>query len=455
MMKVKAIIQEHSVWLSFDDDSLNIERPITKPSLFKSWMSAYRILVQKADPILGLLSLGQSMYQYLDGKGGELTRLIARCEGPFVLEIIENPGGESKARQFLEAPWELLGNHLGFLAASFRTPLLPLRCVGSSELAIRPVSETLPLVFMAAQADNNAPLRFEQEEAAILRAVVDTPLTIIVEESGSLQHLRDRISQLEGEYLLHLSMHGRFDSSGRPVLVMETDLGAPAYISAEELAQQFTGRYPRFLFLSACHSAASQAATDSLALALTKCGFPAVLGWSGTVQDGEATEFTSILYGRIARGDSIENAVLAARQTLLHKDPMWTFPSRNWHLARLYLGPDGRGALMTPNGNGKLPQTASLAEVDRDASVRDAAKPIIEFVGYRRALQEVLRVFSEGESAGVIIHGLGGQGKTSLAARVATRLPKHRVIIVTLPFNVLELLTMVQKHLPQEQFILE
>ncbi|MGA9769375.1 MAG: CHAT domain-containing protein [Blastocatellia bacterium] len=351
-MKIDATIKEHTLGLSCVEYGFNRERAITRPSLFKSWMSAYRVIVQKADPNPGLLTLGKSMYDYLDGDGGEMTELLERCDGPFVLELIGDPGSEPKASQFLEAPWELLANHRGFLAASFRAPLQPLRCVSSPELTPRPVAEALPLVFMAAQADADTLLRYEQEEYAILRAVANTPLDVIVEESGSLRYLCDRISQMEGEYLLHLSMHGRFDSAGRPVLVMETEVGGPDYISAAELAERLAGRHPHFLFLSACHSAVSRAATDSLVLALTRYGFPAVLGWNGTVEDGEATEFTSILYKRIASGDSIENAVLAARQTLLHKDMMSAFPSRNWHLARLYFGPNGKGAVMTSKGGG-------------------------------------------------------------------------------------------------------
>lgn len=59
----------------------------------------------------------------------------------------------------------------------------------------------------------------------------------------------------------------------------------------------------------------------------------------------------------------------------------------------------------------------------------------LEFVGRRRETQRCLRVLRSvpGEAEhheGVLIHGLGGLGKTSLAARLLRRLPDHQRLIV-------------------------
>lgn len=448
-MKIDVSVKGRSVNLSCLEFGFSAERAIIKPAMFKGWASAYRALIRKADPSKGLYTLGRDMYRYLDGEGGEMTSLLGRCDEAFVLELIHNSESEAVSKELLDAPWELLADGNGFLAASLRTPCLPIRRVAPYVSSLPATEGTLPLVFMAAQAGSNAPLRFEQEEAAILRAVAETGLDLIVEESGSLRFLRDRVLQTQGPYLLHLSAHGRFDYARGPIMVMEMEVGGPHHVSASEMAERLSDRIPHFLFLSACHSAASAAATDSLALALAKYGFPSVLGWSGTVEDDEATKFTAELYERLAEGKSIESAVMAARHILLHDDRKKAFPSHNWHLPRLYLGPHGGGALTSAKRSGAPKSPLPARELYLGSSAGTPLAPLPEFAGYRRELQEVLRVFSEGPSLGVVIYGIGGQGKTSLAARVAGRLTKHRLISVASPFTSRELLTAIQEHLPQ------
>ncbi|MBX2800341.1 MAG: CHAT domain-containing protein [Myxococcales bacterium] len=59
--------------------------------------------------------------------------------------------------------------------------------------------------------------------------------------------------------------------------------------------------------VSACETAEAgdDEAVDSLAQALLGEGFRAVMGWAGTVSDGEATAFTTALYTWLARGGSL------------------------------------------------------------------------------------------------------------------------------------------------------
>ena len=52
-----------------------------------------------------------------------------------------------------------------------------------------------------------------------------------------------------------------------------------------------------------------------------------------------------------------------------------------------------------------------------------------EFVGRRRAIQAVLRAFRNRQS-GVLIHGMGALGKSSLAARVESRMPQLRPVVI-------------------------
>jgi hypothetical protein len=63
-------------------------------------------------------------------------------------------------------------------------------------------------------------------------------------------------------------------------------------------------------------------------------------------------------------------------------------------------------------------------EQDRRVPVATRA----ELVGRRRAIQKVLRAFADGR--GVLVHGMGALGKSSLAAaRVVSRTPRQPVVI--------------------------
>lgn len=53
-----------------------------------------------------------------------------------------------------------------------------------------------------------------------------------------------------------------------------------------------------------------------------------------------------------------------------------------------------------------------------------------EFVGRRRQVQKCLKAFRDKNCTGILIHGLGRQGKSSLAARIANRLPSHDVVLI-------------------------
>ena len=66
------------------------------------------------------------------------------------------------------------------------------------------------------------------------------------------------------------------------------------------LANAFTARPPRLLFLSACHTGENDASVDSLALGLVGLGMPAVLAWADAVYDNDASAFAAAFYREAA-----------------------------------------------------------------------------------------------------------------------------------------------------------
>ena len=146
-----------------------------------------------------------------------------------------------------------------------------------------------------------------------------------------------------------------------------------------------------------------------------------VVGWDGSVYDRDATDFAQAFYSELGRGSPVPRAAAVARRALLQQHSQDRQRGRHWHLARVYLGPvaAGRCARRASRsaGAGQLMERAFLDKARQRVPVATRA----EFVGRRREIQSVLRSFRDG--AGVLVHGMGALGKSSLAARVHSRMP--------------------------------
>ncbi len=122
---------------------------------------------------------------------------------------------------------------------------------------------------------------------------------------------------------------------------------------------------------------------------------------------------------------------------------------RHWHLARVYAGPNGTGQCCDralPKRH--LRKEAGFKEFLDKANDRVPVATAQEFVGRRRQAQEVLRAFREDKKAGVLIFGMGNLGKSSLAARVANRMPNHKTVVVWQRYDALAVFDQLVAALP-------
>jgi tetratricopeptide (TPR) repeat protein len=92
-------------------------------------------------------------------------------------------------------------------------------------------------------------------------------------------------------------------------------------------------------------------------------------------------------------------------------------------LARLFLGPRGGGPLAVGRAARLVSHDAGRKGIVDARGGRIEVASRCEFVGRRREIQTIRREFRQPEHAGVVIHGFGGQGKSSLAARIMDRHP--------------------------------
>ncbi len=208
----------------------------------------------------------------------------------------------------------------------------------------------------------------------------------------------------------------------------ETLTGEAYYASAADIAQELQFRLPKLIFLSGCRTGQAGNGGDvpSMAEELLQAGAKAVLGWGQKVLDPEATAAAAALYQELAAGKQIVEAVASTYQVLIKNQ------ARDWHLLRLYAAGDLPSALVTPlrtRGRKPAPPPSVTTQfLDLAGKVKVPTRE--SFVGRRRQLQNCLRVLTQSpDEIGVLIHGMGGLGKSSLAARLCDRLPNFERVV--------------------------
>lgn len=420
------LVGDDLLWVP-DGDHPPERRPFTDEdaSRLDDWTVRYREGRRDSE---ALTAVGREIFDWLDGAERWLHRALVGARPPWRVEFVTGLHPGARELLFLEAPWELLADEHGPLAGRPDIVFCPVRRLGNPVEPLEPSPYRLSVAFMAASPEGQPVLAFEEEEAAVLEATGGLALDLAVEESGNLQHLGHFLRDLDPPAdVLHLSCHGR--TGVKPVLLFEDELGNPEPVTAADLARKIVLNRLRLLFLSACETADPGAFLSSLAVDLIRLGAPAVLGWGGSVRDDDAIRFAAALYRRLTLHETLAEAVAHARLELFTPSGSDAGPSEDWHLARLVLACDGGGVLSAGQRRGRIP-TVPAQKIFLDAR-RDRV-PVAgprEFVGRRRELRTILRAFrddSPGRPAGVLVHGMGRQGKSSLAARVAQRLPGHR-----------------------------
>ncbi|WP_027268956.1 tetratricopeptide repeat protein [Leptolyngbya sp. PCC 6406] len=383
-----------------------------------------------------LVSAGQQLYRWLDGADRWLTQTLATAppQGNRAIGLAIATAGA-----LAHVPWELLHDGEDFLATKVR-PVVPLRWCGGSApmprpltLTDRPQNRALTALFMATAptAPGVSELSYEQEEAQILQATARQQIALQVEESGCLTELRYLLASYPPEGfpdVIHFSGHAGHGARG-PIFLTETETGDLWEATAADIGEALQFRWPSLLFLSGCRTGErmAQGAVPSLAEALIAQGAGAVLGWGRPVLDRDAMWAAAALYGGLAEGLGLLEAQSRTVRALLKAK------ARDWHLLRLYVGATVPGALVTPlrtRGRKRAPQPTVTTEfLDGAGNVKVASRE--SFVGRRRPLQHCLRVLRDPSDPrlGVLIWGLGGHGKSSLAARLGDRLPEFQRLV--------------------------
>jgi CHAT domain-containing protein len=367
---------------------------------------------------------GQALYNWLDGDGSDhyLAQALNqhRREG-IVLAIAASEG-------LAQLPWEILHDGTKFLVE--RTPaIVPIRWITqpNSQPLIqedKPANRALNVLFMATSPLGVEPvLDYEAEEGQILAATQRTPVNLQVEESGCLTELGYLVREYKKNHfdVFHLTGHATYDQ--KPYFLTEDEYGNRVDSDTSAIINALKSSVPPLIFLSGCRTGyASDPVVASMAEELLNLGATAVLGWGETVRDTDATAAASRLYWELSQGGTVLEALASTYQTLIEKK------ARDWHKLRLYVADILPGALVA-RGRKQFPKPMVSSEF-RDDEKRLRVISRENFVGRRPQLQNCLRTLkTDQEKVGVLLHGMGGLGKSSIASRLWDRLPDFEKIL--------------------------
>lgn len=374
---------------------------------------------------------GQGLYRWLDGTERILQNELDSHRGEKIVLAI------STSKRLVHLPWELLHDGQNFLVSKLPA-IIPLRWMKTVDKRLltvdnNPQDRALNVVFMASSAKGVTPiLDFEAEEGKILKATRGKPLSLTVEESGCIKELGELIASKDRGYfdVIHLSGHATIKKQ-KPYFITETEYGDRQDTSAEDIARELQFNLPKLLFLSGCRTGYSDGDEIlSMAEKLLENGAKAVLGWGQPVRDNEAADTAAILYEKLSQGFTLSESLAFAYQKLLGNQ------ARDWHCLRLYVRGSIPEALVKRGQKKPLPPVSFVDKfVDPETKyLRVATRET--FIGRRRDLQDCLQVLKKPfdnskaiHKAGVFLQGFGGNGKSTLAARLCDRLPDYTKLV--------------------------
>ncbi|MDB5312562.1 MAG: photosystem assembly protein Ycf3 [Gemmataceae bacterium] len=300
-----------------------------------------------------------------------------------------------------------------------------LRVPGSLSTPVLPPPDPGPLrlLFLAAAPEGDVPLDYEREEEAMLRATERLDRNVVVlpfAETGGIDELAKLVAD-HRPHVVHLSGHGSVDNNGTGWFGFENERGRPDPQPADQIANRvFRGSAVRCVMLNACQTGLG--ATAGLAGHLVSTGVPVVLGWGASVGDDMATRFAATLYRFLAAGDRVPAAAAKARHDIWQADQSDHAGHRVWDLTfalpRLFAsGPDPDLIdRSVPPRKYEGPKTEPMLLGDDIKGLREG------FVGRRREQQRLIPPLRDGSFSILVLTGIGGMGKSTLATRTASRL---------------------------------
>ena len=299
----------------------------------------------------------------------------------------------------------------------------------------------LKMLFVTALPENldekSKMLEIEEEQKRLIDAIGTFEATggkpkIVIEflDTASLAEINEALKKHQHD-ILHISGHGSYKKDvKRGVLHLEDEEGNHLEVSGGTLGETLRQHQcVKLLILSACETAVTG---DGVVEQLAAYGLPAIVAMRFAVTDEGAKKFTTALYASLSKGETLTLALAQARenlwqylQTQIKLDPQCPHLAE-WYTPVVYLN-QYSSALV----DRQLPYVYPEDFYPRSDFFKTKNTRLIGsgFIGRKRYLNQLRRSFAQGQH--VVLHGLGGLGKTTLAEAFAHNYDNrsHEVLI--------------------------
>ncbi|MEI6103913.1 MAG: tetratricopeptide repeat protein [Methanothrix sp.] len=354
----------------------------------------------------------------------------------------------SDVPDILNLPWELLRPPLGdFLGVDSKFSIRRFPRSGQEIPTFKGDLRPRPLRLLLAVSSpiDLLTLDFEREEEYLLRAISGLDVAFDSCDLGSFQDLRDHVEQFQ-PHIVHLTGHGAvikkcplcewlnelneavcrkcsaslMDVSALGYFAFEDESGNADMRSSKELRRMLAASDVQCVFVSGCQTgkAPPTEALGGICQGLVDDEVPLSIGWAASISDDVANQFARSFYRTLAAGRPVDRALVQARQAVRETcekrgDPSWTLPV-------LYSATD-QGLVFDPDP--RRPKEVPPRKIGPQRPLPGMIEGYAEhFVGRRREQQSLITALRDGSIQTVIITGLGGSGKSSLATRLAWKL---------------------------------
>lgn len=391
-------------------------------------------------PLLDALEeIGSIMGEvFLPGAVGEaLTRILTKARSQtiyveFAVDLTECP-------DLRGLPWEGL-RHPGVDGPLALHPLVVFYRLAVASPTPRRVEGPLRIVVaIAAPLDGEPKLDYESELRNIVSSVREARAggaEVRIVTFATTAEIKKALGA-GNVHVLHISCHG---SAGR--LSLEDENGSARPVTARTLVEEAIppGKMPPVICLSACDTNVTDPSGDLPAVAdeLVSSGAPAVIGTETSVSDRYATLVFARVYAELAKvtkPDPATALAAARRQVLRACENSERSRDRHeqvlsgWSVVTIQAA-SSREALFDPEAvrSGQRAPSKAIPMLGKIPALK-----VGSFVGRRREQLEVPRFLADEDSGGVVLHGIGGIGKTSLAAEILRRSREQRpdLVVVT------------------------
>lgn len=345
--------------------------------------------------------------------------------------------------RILRLPWELLRDEGGYLFSKKPAVSIRRRMHKTTGKPVKLFEPPVRILMVTCRPDGAGFIDPRSIATPLLASLDAIPEQVEVEflRPPTLKGLDDRLRDETKPrvHIVHFDGHGVYDKGvGLGFLLFEDENHQKHAVDAEQLGTLLNESGIPLMVLNACQSAQPDDRNPfaSVASRLIESGVGGVVAMNYSVLVETAKRFTAEFYGALARGLSASAAMDSARRKLFadtkrftftrpHQDEAEILHLQDWFLPALYQQADEL-VPFKPDGKSIAPARKSLIPLQSKGERGGFPPPPLHgFHGRARELLDLERAFAARSI--VVLHGFGGQGKTSLATQAAEWFTRTRL----------------------------